>query len=108
MADESDVLPKGIHEQILREQILTAPDFINSTAQQQPKAVILGGQPGAGKGGLVAQAKAELDQNAVTIDPDELRRYHPRVADFRRENPYEWSGRTHKDASSWADELRMA
>ncbi|MBB4594857.1 zeta toxin family protein [Xanthomonas cannabis] len=108
MADESDVLPKGIHEQILREQILTAPDFINSTAQQQPKAVILGGQPGAGKGGLVAQAKAELDQNAVTIDPDELRRYHPRIADFRRENPYEWSGRTHKDASSWADELRMA
>ncbi|MEE5091990.1 zeta toxin family protein [Xanthomonas euvesicatoria] len=108
MADESDVLPKGIHEQILREQILTAPDFINSTAQQQPKAVILGGQPGAGKGGLVAQAKAELDQNAVTIDPDELRRHHPRVADFRRENPYEWSGRTHKDASSWADELRMA
>ncbi|MEQ7581807.1 zeta toxin family protein [Xanthomonas campestris] len=81
---------------------------MNSTAQQQPKAVILGGQPGAGKGGLVAQAKAELDQNAVTIDPDELRRYHPRVADFRRENPYEWSGRTHKDASSWADELRMA
>ncbi|MCC4622456.1 zeta toxin family protein [Xanthomonas cassavae CFBP 4642] len=108
MANESDVLPKGIHEQILREQILTAPDFINSTAEQQPKAIILGGQPGAGKGGLVAQAKAELDQNAVTIDPDELRRHHPRVADFRRENPYEWSGRTHKDASSWADELRVA
>ncbi|WP_407364875.1 zeta toxin family protein [Xanthomonas campestris] len=108
MADESDVLAKGVHEQILREQILTAPDFINSTTQQQPKAVILGGQPGAGKGGLVAQAKAELDQNAVTIDPDELRRYHPRVAEFRRENPYEWSGRTHKDASSWADELRIA
>ncbi|MEP9496881.1 zeta toxin family protein [Xanthomonas euvesicatoria] len=108
MADETDVLPKALHEQILREQILTAQDFINSTAQQQPKAIILGGQPGAGKGGLVAQAKAELDQNAVTIDPDELRRHHPRVADFRRENPYEWSGRTHKDASSWADELRVA
>lgn len=51
------------------------------------------------------RAEIELDNNVVTVDPDGLRDYHPGVDSFRRETPYTWSGRTHADASQWADEL---
>ncbi|CAD0320128.1 zeta toxin family protein [Xanthomonas hortorum pv. cynarae] len=108
MADSTDELPKDIHEKVLREQILTSKTFTSAITHDQPKAIILAGQPGAGKGGLVWGALNELNGDAVTIDPDELRLYHPRTDEFQRNNPYEWSGRTHRDASSWADELRVA
>lgn len=108
MADSTDELPKDIHEKVLREQMLTSKTFTSAITHDQPKAIILAGQPGAGKGGLVWGALNELNGDAVTIDPDELRLYHPRTDEFQRNNPYEWSGRTHRDASSWADELRVA
>lgn len=105
MANESDQLSKEAHDQILREEILARRYFVDATPQEHPKAIILAGQPGAGKGGLGKRAEVELDNNVVTVDPDELRRHHPDVDAFRRETPYTWSGRTHADASQWADEL---
>lgn len=53
-------------------------------------------------------AKAQLSYDVVTVDPDELRRYHPDVARFRTERPYTWPTLTHPDASQWAKELREA
>lgn len=108
MANESDQLPKESHDRILREEILTQRNFIDATPQDRPKAIILAGQPGAGKGTLGGRAEIELGNNVVTVDPDALRDYHPSVDGFRRETPYTWSGRTHADASQWADELREA
>ncbi len=105
MANESDQLSKEAHDRILREEILARRYFVDATPQEHPKAIILAGQPGAGKGGLGKRAEVELDNNVVTVDPDELRRHHPGVDAFRRETPYTWSGRTHADASQWADEL---
>lgn len=46
--------------------------------------------------------------DAVTVDPDDLRRFHSNIDQFRQQTPYNWSGRTHPDASQWADELREA
>ena len=68
----------------------------------------MGGQPGAGKGGLARAAEKEPVGDVVKIDPDELRNYHPSVKEFQSTNPYTWSGRTHADASQRADELRNA
>jgi predicted ABC-type ATPase len=108
VANESDQLAKEAHDRILREEILTRRNFVDATPQERPKAIILAGQPGAGKGTLGGRAEMELGNNVVTVDPDALRDYHPRVDGFRRETPYTWSGRTHADASQWADELREA
>lgn len=108
MAIESDQLSKEAHDRILREEILTQRNFVDATPQERPKAIILAGQPGAGKGTLGGRAEIELGNNVVTVDPDALRDYHPSVDGFRRETPYTWSGRTHVDASQWADELRDA
>ncbi|MGO4776735.1 zeta toxin family protein, partial [Lysobacter sp. 2RAB21] len=51
------------------------------------------------------RATAELHGDAITVDPDDIRDYHPNVSDFRKAHPYTWSGLTHADASQWADEL---
>lgn len=108
MANERDTLSKEVHDQIFFERILVEPNFTTATSQEHPKLIILGGQPGAGKGRLADQASLEMGDNAVTVDPDELRDRHPHVKEFRRNEPYEWSGRTHADAGAWADELRLA
>lgn len=105
MNGEKDALSPEEHARIFRERVLQESTFDTATSQERPRAIILGGQPGSGKGGLAASVTNELQGDAVTIDPDELRRFHPNVGDFRRETPYTWSGRTHADASQWADEL---
>ncbi|SDY13000.1 zeta toxin family protein [Lysobacter enzymogenes] len=104
MADQDSLSP-GEHERILREEILPDVGLSDRSSLKQPRAVILAGQPGAGKGGLAGTAASELHHDAVIIDPDALRGYHSDVGRFRAENPYSWSGRTHRDASLWADEL---
>ncbi len=101
-------LPVHEHDRIFQEKILLTEDLLSKTSLDNPKAIILAGQPGAGKGNLVRAAKGELAGDVVVVDPDALREYHPRIKDFQQENPYAWSGRTHADASQWADELREA
>lgn len=105
MSGEKDVLSPEEHARIFRERVLRESTFDLATSQERPRAIILAGQPGSGKGGLASTAGNELQGDAVTVDPDELRRFHPDISDFRRETPYTWSGRTHADASQWADEL---
>jgi predicted ABC-type ATPase len=81
---------------------------VNVTSQERPKAIIMAGQPGAGKGNLVDAAKAELSGNVVTVDPDNQRDYHPEADNLKKQRPYTWSGETHGDASAWSTELRDA
>lgn len=108
MALASDALTKRENSRIFREQILPEYDLDSRASQEKPRAVILGGQPGAGKGGLSWAASVELGDDVITVDPDELRDYHPNVEEFRRQNPITWSGRTHADAGAWAAELLEA
>jgi hypothetical protein len=107
VSSDTDLLDHHVHQQVFAEKI--APQyFLGKTSVEHPHAIILGGQPGAGKGGLTGTARSELRGDVVTIDPDELRKFHPQLATFQSENPYTWSGRTHADASQWAKELRQA
>jgi predicted ABC-type ATPase len=103
-----DTLDPETHARIFAKEIVPESGLLEASSQVRPKAIILGGQPGAGKGGLVRAARAELSGDVVIIDPDEMRKYHPRLEEFRATNPYDWSTRTHQDAGQWADELRDA
>lgn len=105
MGVRPDILDKDEHARILRERIIPNSGLAAATSQEHPKAVILAGQPGAGKGSLASAAERELQGDVVSVDPDDLRRFHPQVRAFRRESPWDWSSRTHVDASAWADEL---
>ncbi|MER3054527.1 zeta toxin family protein [Xanthomonas hortorum] len=96
------------HGKILNEKIFPRSGLLQKTSFDHPNAIILAGQPGAGKGGLAKVAQLELIGDVVKIDPDELRDFHPQVRAIRNAHPYTWSGYTHPDASQWADELLQA
>ncbi|WP_238535228.1 zeta toxin family protein, partial [Xanthomonas phaseoli] len=101
-------LPHDEHRKILNEEIFPDSGLLKKSPFDRPTAIILGGQPGSGKGRLAEAAELELSGDAVKIDPDELRDFHPQVKALRNAHPYTWSGYTHPDASQWADELLQA
>ncbi|MDZ7474865.1 zeta toxin family protein [Stenotrophomonas pavanii] len=78
----------------------------STTPQERPKAIVLAGQPGAGKSGVAGAAIRELAGDAIPIDPDALREMHRDAPQLVQQHPYTWSGHTHSDASRWAKELR--
>lgn len=107
-APEEGRLNPETHARIFAEKLFPDSGILKASSQVQPKAIILAGQPGAGKGGLVNKAEAEFAFNVVTVDPDDLRMFHPEVKRFQTSYPLNWSGYTHPDASQWANELREA
>ncbi|WP_425510966.1 zeta toxin family protein [Xanthomonas chitinilytica] len=66
MENNSDRLPKDAYDRIFREKVLADPNFTSATPQEFPRAIILGGQPGAGKGGLARRALDEFGGNATS------------------------------------------
>lgn len=107
MADDIKPLSDAGHASVLREKVLGARSYTEVVGgQDRPTAIILSGQPGAGKGNLTATAKAEFNGNIAVVDPDTLRDAHPSVGVLRSDHPYTWADHTHPDASQWAKELR--
>lgn len=50
-------------------------------------AVVVGGQPGAGKTNCITNTRRALNQNCVIIDNDAFRNYHPLVNEIKRYYP---------------------
>jgi Zeta toxin len=108
MNTPDNALDKETHARILSEKVIPNSGLNDVLSHEKPKAIILAGQPGAGKGGLARTAKFEFSGDVVKIDPDELRDAHPRLKEFQKVHPYTWADDTHADASQWAKELRAA
>ncbi|MDO0789530.1 zeta toxin family protein [Xanthomonas campestris pv. campestris] len=105
MNEKESRLDNVEHRRLFEQKILDDAALETKTSFEHPKAIILAGQPGSGKGSLARAADVELGRDVVLIDPDELRNAHPEVSALRNAHPYTWSGYTHPDASQWADEL---
>lgn len=108
MSASQDRLSKEEHSRILREKVIPEANLEGLTSHERPKAIILAGQPGAGKGGLKTAVELELSGDVAAIDPDELRDYHPEARNWRKSSPYGWSQQTNADAGQWSRELREA
>jgi peptidoglycan hydrolase-like protein with peptidoglycan-binding domain len=108
MSKISDKLSKSEHERILREHVLPGSELDTFSPQEHPKAIILAGQPGAGKGSLKDAVLSQFGYDIFPIDPDEQREYHPQAKAWQRESPYGWSQQTNADAGAFAGELREA
>ena len=109
-----DLLDDKEHIEIFEKRII--PDYLTGLpVLENPKAIFLAGQPGAGKGGMGARALkdmgAETDDGGkpkkvcVVIDPDELRPYHPRYQEHQLEDGETAATRVHGDASEWSKNL---
>ena len=55
---------------------------IGKTGVNNPVAIVLGGQPGAGKKNIYAYANERFDGNIVAIDCDDFRVFHPQSEIF--------------------------
>jgi hypothetical protein len=77
--------------------------------QENPRAILLGGQPGSGESELANQSLRELRQSggAVTIDADRMREENPRYQQLSKEDPQNAADRTHKEAAEWSMRLTV-
>jgi Zeta toxin len=102
MAQERDRLPPTELERIYARRI--KPDFLGDLAlSSSPTALLIGGQPGAGKSYALAQARAQLASSAgsaVILSGDELREYHPYWRANALTDP-QAAARTQDDAGKW-------
>lgn len=105
MVEERDELAPDVHES--RRRALSEIHLNFPTRVDRPKAIILAGQPGAGKTKMRKEAVESFDakEGFVAIDTDELRASHPRYKTFAKENDRTAAARVQKDASQWSDEL---
>jgi predicted ABC-type ATPase len=74
----SDDLTKLIYETEIKPKL-----FNNIKTVDSPTSVFLAGQPGSGKGNLSDVTISQFNGNAVVIDPDHLRQYHPDIKDVK-------------------------
>nr|WP_229653856.1 zeta toxin family protein [Pseudomonas syringae]QOU99734.1 hypothetical protein [Pseudomonas syringae pv. actinidiae] len=77
----------------------------NTKPVNHPTAVLLGGQPGAGKAGLSSRVMDEFGGNTIKVDADELRKHHPQYLQLMHENDRMAADRTHPDAGAWSVKL---
>lgn len=107
MAPEAHALSEPENERIYRERIrsLVLPDELQSL--EQPTFVMLGGQPGAGKTGLLTTSRDELRGQGATISVvgDDLRSFHPGYRSLQRRDPEHAAFLTNPDASRWVERL---
>jgi len=94
-----------IRHQAIFEQRIKRDLFSSTTPSKQPIAIILGGQPGAGKSALVTAATKELNQRggAVEIIGDDLRDYHPNYRRLMSENDKTGAFYTDRDTGRWIE-----
>lgn len=107
---ESGPLSLERNESIFRRDIL--PDYLPDDIGRagQPRLILLGGQPGAGKTAVLIASHAELDRSGPTIRivGDDLRSYHPNFLAFQRQDPETASQFTQADAGRWTEKLLAA
>ncbi|TQN59178.1 AAA family ATPase [Agrobacterium tumefaciens] len=107
---ESGPLSMERNESIFRNDIL--PDYLPDGIHRagQPRLILLGGQPGAGKTAVLIASHAELDRSGPTIRivGDDLRSYHPNFMAFQRQDPETASQFTQADAGRWTEKLLAA
>ena len=97
-------LNQETHDSIYK--LLENQIFNNKKSCDFPIAVVLGGQPGAGKSVLIDNAKKEFDDNnVVIINGDEFRRMHPNLDEILEYAEEDYAMYTDADVRVWTSNL---
>ena len=108
MSEPIDRLSKEELDQTFQEKVLPKSRIDELTSHEKPRAIVLAGQPGAGKGALVRAAREEFGGDILVVDPDEQRERIPGVRRLQEADPFGWPQETNKDAFRLANGLRDA
>jgi predicted ABC-type ATPase len=106
MSESNNQLNKEELQRVLREKVIAKSRLDELTSHETPKAIVLAGQPGSGKGGLVRAAELEFGDDILIIDPDRLRDRLPYVRALQESDPFGWPKATNADAFKLANGLR--
>lgn len=92
------------YKSVERDELATA------RAVEQPRAVVLGGQPGSGKSGLAYEATKELSKEggSVLIDADRMRENNPQYKALLKTDPQNAADKTQAEAGAWSNRLTVA
>ena len=78
----------------------------NKFPVDNPVAVIIGGQTGAGKSGIISYSeKMFIDGNVVTINSDEIKPFHPQSPEIARDYPELYTIITDQESNTWTSRL---
>ena len=80
--------------------------FEGITRQAQPTAVFVGGQPGAGKTSAIESVQARFNNQAVQLDTDRLRTFHPGCSRLEATDPTRAIEVSSPSAAAWTIMLR--
>jgi len=73
---------------------------------KHPKAVIIGGQTGAGKTGMIGYSKSQFeDGNVVVINSDDLKPFHPQSSEIAKLYPELYTKITDQESNTWTSDL---
>lgn len=95
--------PKKVDE--IAERIIRN-NTLGITSVKDPHVIILGGQPGSGKGELITQAQDVLGINAVTCNADDYRDQHPMHKEIKAKHEKYYPDITADYSLVWNDRLR--
>lgn len=73
---------------------------------ENPIAVIIGGQTGAGKSGLIGYSTEMFeDNNVIIINSDEIKPFHPHGEEIARNYPKLYTKITDQESNTWTSKL---
>lgn len=73
---------------------------------ENPIAVIIGGQTGAGKSGIISYSQKMFeDGNVVIINSDEIKPFHPKSEEIAKEHPELYTKITDQESNTWTSQL---
>ncbi len=76
------------------------------TPQKHPISVIIGGQTGAGKSGILGYStKMFKDDNVVIINSDEIKPFHPKSEEIAKLYPDLYTKITDQESNTWTSRL---
>lgn len=97
-------LSKEEHEELYKiiKRIWTADKF----PVEKPIAIIIGGQTGAGKSGIISYSQKMFeDGNVVTINSDEIKPFHPKSEEIAKDHPKLYTKITDQESNTWTSQL---
>ena len=73
---------------------------------ENPIAVIIGGQTGAGKSGVIGYStKMFKDENVIIINSDEIKPFHPKSEEIAKLYPQMYTEITDQESNTWTSQL---
>ncbi len=99
-------LPEEEHMQIYAQ--IEKEVFSRASVQEKPIGIIVGGQPGSGKGAVISYTKKQVENSGrdiTIITTDEYKPYHPQAIEIAQKYPTDYVEIVEQDAGAWTGKV---